>query len=497
MLVKNFKKLIVAILVSLVISIPLFAQSLESLLEQALSTSESVKTLELNKQQSLLTVDLNNVKKDISYSFSPYVTVDRDNSVNIYSLSSLGESLLSITIPGSYEASKDNTIVDDTNIDLSADTTVINDSSNKLYYNVNPKISINHNFLFGEYDTIEKDLKEEVNLISIEKDYRAGLVNYKKNLLNLFKSFNMNEKNIELTKNSINQKSRVIENKLSLEDYTKDSIIYKSDMAIVTSLKNTLTYYNTQKESLLMQYKNYTGQEFPGIDIVEEPVLTNLQNTNDSLTIQLAKLNLQIAQNKVDEENKAKERSYMRLSSTLSSNQNSYKISNGSYTNNYNSDYKGAIGVDYVADNLRLSSNLEIKTVYDSSVWDNSIKLGIGGKWTSDTKKSSDIIESKQNSNNLISKQRDLSKALLDYSYDKMTIQSDIDSWSFKYSQIKDEIRIAQENIELSKQMFELGLKSQDDVDESIFKLSQLKYDQLDVLIDGWITELSIVDIQL
>lgn len=497
MLVKNLKKLIVAILVSLALSIPLFAQSLESLFEQALSTSDSVKTLELNKQQSLLKVDLNNVKKDISYSFSPYVSVGRDNSVNTYSLSSLGGSLLSINIPGSYEATKNNTVVDDTNINLSADTTVVRDSSNKIYYSLTPKVSINHNFLFGEYDTIAKDLDEDVYLISIEKDYRIGLLNYKKNLLNLLKSFNDNEKNIELTKNSIKQKSKILENKLSLEYYTKDSVSYKSEMATVTSLKNTLSNYNTQKQSLLIQYKNYTGQEFPGIDVVEEPVLTNLKNTNDSLTIQIAKLNLQIAQNKVDEEKRAKERSYMKLSSTLTSNQNSYKFSNGSYTNTYNSDYKGEIGVDYVADNLSFSSALEIKTVYDSSTWDNSIKLGIGGKWTNDTKKTSDIIESKQNSNNLISKQSDLSKALLDYSYDKMTTQSKIDSWNFEYSQIKDEIRIAEDNLELSKQMFELGLKSQDDVDESIFKLSQLKYKQLDVLIDGWITELSIEEIQL
>ncbi|MBK5200087.1 MAG: hypothetical protein JJE21_00975 [Spirochaetaceae bacterium] len=500
MLITKYKKLIVAIMVSTSLSFPIFALSLQSSLELALKKSDTIKILEINKQQSLLTVDLSNVTRLVSYSVSPYITSNVDNSFYKYSLSSVGTGLVNINIPGSYEATKEGDATDDSNISLSLNTNVINDGSSKLFYDTTPQLTVDHTFLYGEYGTTLKDLNEQVNLLTIDQNYKNGIISFKKNLLNLFKGFNENAKNIELTENSLKINKKTVANKLALEYYNKTSVGYKSDIVTITSLENTLTNLNTQKQSMLTQYKNYTAQDYEGIDTVEAPILTIPKNTKDSLSVLIAQLNLQIAQNDVDEVNKSKERSSMKLSGTLASTQTSYDITSvnpDTYTSSYSSNYKGSVGATYTTNNLSLIGNVELTSTYYSSNWDNSVQIGIGGRWTNDTTKSTDIIESKKSSNNLISKQNSLTNALLDTSYNKMNTQSELDSWNYKYSQIKDNLKIAQDNIELTQQMFDLGLKSQQEIDDSVFKLSQLKYDELDVLIDGWITELSIESLEL
>ncbi len=487
------KKLIVALMVATSLTLPIFAQSLQSSIEVALKKSDTIKSLEINKQQSLLTVELSNVDREVSYAVAPYVssTVE-DSSTSTYSLSPNASHLVYINIPGSYEPTTSGAATDDTNVNFDLNSTIVF-SDNETYYSTSPTLSVDHTFLFGEYDTDSKDLNEQVNLLSIEKTYRQGIISFKENLLNLFKAFNTNAKNIEATENSIKLSEKNISDKLALDFYNDTSVTYKSDMATLQNLKNTLANLNSQKEAMLTQYKNYTGEDYVGIDTVEVPFLEIPSNTNDSLSVQIAQLNLQIAQNDVDEVNKSKDRSSAKLSGSLSTTQSDYGVLSDNYYSYDYSSYTGTVGLDYGTDNLSFNGSVSLT----SENSDSSLTIGLGGRWTNDTSTRVDLIESKKSSNNLISAQNTLSNVLLTSSYDKINAQSEIDSWNFKYSQIQDSLKIAQDNIELDQQMFDLGLKNQQEVDASIFNLSQLKYDELDVLLDGWITELTIESLAL
>ena len=500
------RKPAVALLIAFSLTLPAYSESLSSLLTAAQENSEAISTLEVNKQQSLLTIEMNDIGRQTSYTINPSLTSSYSNTKDTNAYNFVGESgnLVSITIPGVRESSDPNAILDDTHLYLNSDFIVVNDhDDNNTYYGINPSIELDHTFLFGQYNTNESDITKQINILTVNQSYESGLLNYKKTALGYIKSIISNTKDQESVQNSIADMETTIQNKLDLEMYTKDTVAYKSDLINLTNLKNSLINLKAQKESLLTRFKDYAGTDYVDIDEIAMPDLEFETSNEDSITVQLAKLKLQLAQNNIDEVNDEENRSSLTVSGGVATNQNSYSVvSTGSsvtdtYTSEYTSDYTGNVGASYLADNVGLSGYASITSSYDGSTWSYIPSLTISGKWSNDTTKRQDVIINKKNSNALIVAQSELNTTISDDTYNRIKVQSEVDSWKFKYYQIKDSLEISKEQVELDKQMLELGLKSQSELDTTVFNYEQLKYDELTCLIDGWLVSLDIESLNL
>jgi hypothetical protein len=488
------------------LTFPLYSQSLSDLLTKAQEESNTATALTINKEQSLLTISMNNLSRNNSYSINPTMTAylpeySTDSSAteteSTYSIGGAGN-LLVFTFPGSKHIANSKPIYDDTNLYLDLGTNIYYDSDGgSLYYSISPKLGADHTFLYGEYDTIQEDATEQINYLTVDQSYQSGLIDYKKSVLNMVKSIITNEQSQKKLEKSIEDTETTIKNNLELELYNTSTVAYKSDMITLNSLKNTLENTINQREQLESRFKDYAGFDYEGVDSIDVPNLNVNPSQEDSITVQIAKLKLQLAQNTVDEVIKDKDRSSLLISGSDTPTYYNYSIPVSTKTSDRRLGNKANVSLTYTADDFSVGGDISLATTYDDGDWTNQPTITFGGTWTNDSTKEYDIIESKKNANELIAAQSSLSSALSEYSYQKINLKSDIDTWNFTYSQLKDNMEIAEENNKLTQQMFDLGLKSQSELDKSNLDYEQMKYDELTTLIDGWLVELDIESLNL
>lgn len=505
MIITKPRKILVAVLMASSLTLPLYSQSLNDLLTRAQKESNTAIALSLNKEQSLLTISMNDLSRDITYSIKPTITATLPTSAtnsadkrdtSTYSFGGNGK-LVAFNFPGSKHIANSKSVYDDTNLYLDLGTSLYSNSSS-LYYSLSPSMRLDHTFLFGEYDTISEDSTQQINYITVDQSYRSGMIDYKIAVLNMVKNIIINEKNQDKLESSIEEAEKAIKNNLDLQLYNKTTVGYKADMITLNSLKNTLENALAQRVQLESRFKDYTGFIYEGVDLIEKPNLDVEPTLDDSLSVKIAKLKLQIAQNAVDEIVKDKNRSSLTISGSDTPTLNSYslnsldaKVEDRNLSNNAN------VNLNYTADDFSISGTASLNTTYNDSDWTNTPSFALSGSWTNDSTKEYDIIENKKNANELIAAQSVLSSTLSDNSYKKMNLKSDIDLWNFTYSQLEDNIEISEESIKLTKQMFDLGLKSQAELDKSNLDFDQMKYDELTTLIDGWLVELDIETLNL
>ncbi len=498
MIITKSRKILVAVLMASSLTLPLYSQSLGDLLAKAQSESNTAVALALSKEQSLLTLDMNDLSREKTYSINPLITAnfptyatdpiyDREDSS--YTVGGTDGKLIAFNFPGSKHIANSQPIYDDTNLYIDVTSTIYYDESlSLLYYGLKPGVGFDHTFLFGEYDTLREDATELMNLITIDQSYKSGMIDYKKTVLNMVKNLIINDQNQVKLKNSIEDAQVSIKNNLDLQLYNKTTIGYKADMITLNSLKNTLDNAKTQRVQLESRFKDYTGFLYKGVNSIELPNLDIAPSQEDSLTVQMAKLQLQLVQNTVDEIEKDKDRSSLFISGndTLTIKSDDSTLENSS-----------TVILNYTADNFSILGAASLATTYNDAEWTNTPTFSLGGSWTSDSTKEYDVIESKKNANELIAAQSNLSSTLSEYSYKKTNLKSNIDSWNFTYSQLEDNMEIAGENNNLIQQMFDLGLKSQTELNKSNIDFDQMKYDELTTLIDGWLVKFEIEALNL
>lgn len=466
---------------------PLYSQSLNDLLTKAEAESESVKMLNISKENSLLINEKSNLSRSKYYTINPSinVTVNDWNSNDVtYKVGSETSSLLNIVFPGDKKQGSTKPIYNDTTLSLGMGTT-INNKDSGLTYTLNPSIGLKHKFLFGEYNNLEDDISNQSELITINQTYLSRLISYKIVVLNKIKDIVKNSKDIENYENLIRIDESNIKNNLDLQLYNKDTVAYKAAMLTLEGKKKSLENENKKGLELKKDFEKLTGFPYEEIDEISIPTLELPSSDKESLTVQLARLKLQSIQNKIDENEKSKDQSHLNLSGSdipmiVDSNLKSNIIS---------------INCDYIADSYNLSSSLSLSSDFEKGTHNPS--FSISGSWSSNSTKEEDIIINKTNSNELILAQNEFNTTLSDYSFKKMKLKTDIDTWKFNYSQLKSSIRIAKENYSLLQQMFDLGLKTQSELDKSKLEIDQLKYDETSSLLSGRIYELDIENLSL
>ncbi len=107
------------------------------------------------------------------------------------------------------------------------------------------------------------------------------------------------------------------------------------------------------------------------------------------------------------------------------------------------------------------------------------------------------MINNKLNENALISAQLALNSTVQNQMLTKLNTNSLIINWRAQYNQLEDNIQFNLDNLELKKQMFDLGLATKSEIDDFTFAIEQLNYDKLTLLIDGLSIELDIQDMNL
>lgn len=450
----------------------LSAKSLENLVKSSIDNSTQITNLELNKNYTMLSLEGSELKPKTKVSLSSEIT----KAGSSYTVGGGSSSLLSVVIPGSYTPTSANQISDTTTINIAGSLDIDTDKSSVI---PDGSLSLSHNFLIGDYTNNQKDINNQITLLKATQAYESGVITFKKNLYSYVTNILTNEKSQREFEKKIKDQEKTITDGLALNQFTKDALVYKQYNLILKTYKDTLENLKNQKQALLDNFKEYSGVDYQEVDTIREPNLEINNNFNDSISIQLAKLNVKLKQDDIDQVEREKTQKYLNV--------NTY-VQSTPYAS-ISEDNAVGLSATYGADNFTINAGTNLDFTLNTSI---SPTFRVGGTWTNDTTSESDLINNKLNENELISAQLTLNSTIQNDVLTKLNLNSQITNWIAQYKQLEDNIQFNEDNLKLNKQMFDLGLVSQKEIDDLSFDLEQLTYDKLSLLVEGLSLELDI-----
>ena len=447
----------------------LSAISLDNLVNQAMEKSPQMTTLELNKNYTMLSLESTELEEKTKISLSSDVEIPSSDE---YIITGGTEGLVRVDIPGSYTSIYPDQVSNTTSIVLNGGIYNTDDIDDYI-----GSIALSHNFLIGDYTNNYKTLNNQITSLKATQAYETGVINFKKNIYSIVSSIIENEKSQRDIEKKIKDQEKLISDSLSLNQMTENSLLYRQYNLVLETYEDALENLKIQYDSYLQNFKDYTGLDYDKVDVIREPNLDIDNEDRDSLSVQIAQLDVKLKQDAIDQVEREKTQSYLNLNSLVA--------------NNYvNDNLDIAVGASYNTDNF--SVNLKPQLTIDLSNNSVSPSFSFGGKWTNDTTTDKDIIQNKLNENELVAAQLVLNSEIQSQSLTTLNLKSQVTNWKAQYKQLNDNIKFKNENLILQNQMFDLGLVSQSDIDELVFEIEQLDYDRLVLLIDGLTIELEI-----
>ena len=470
----------------------LSATSLNNLVNEAVNNSDQITNLKLNKDYTMLSIEGSELdaktKVNVSSNFSTPES-------GIYLLDSGSSNLVSVIIPGDYIPTSSDQVSDTTTITLDGGlkfNTSANGTDGDPKFDAKTTLGLSHNFLIGDYTNNQKDLNNQITLLKANQTYENGVVDFKQNVYSYVKNILANEKSKADIEKKITDQEKIINDSLKLNQISKDSIAYKQYDLALKAYQDSLETLETQHQALLENFKEYTGIDYKDVDDIRMPNLEINSSSDDSLSVQLAKLNVRIKQDTIDQVEREKTQSYINFATQVDKPYATY-ADKTTYAR-ANKDMALAAQATYGADNFTLNAGTNLDIDFGTSV---TPSFQVGGTWTNDTTTESDIIDNKLNENALISAQLAQNATIQNVELTKLSLKSQVTNWNAQYKQLENNIQFNKDNLELKKQMLDLGLATKSEIDDIEFDLSQLNYDKLTLLIDGLTIELDIEQMNL
>lgn len=479
------KKIVILSLVLLSTFSYLGAQSLETLVDNSIEKSSQIKTLDLNKRYTLLNLQRSELPP------KPTVNVDVNSQMgeDTYTVEGGYNGLVSIIIPGDHIPTSPTGVSNTTTISLGGG--LLHDRTGASpKTDLKGSATVYHNFLLGDYSNNENSLNSELTRLRADQAYKNGEISFKKNVYNYVSSIILNEKSQRDIEKKIVDQEKTIKDSLALGYITKDSLSYRQNNLILKTFKDSLENIQFQKESLLKNFKEYTGIDYVQVDEVREPNLEikDSQN-NNSISVQLATINKELKNNKIAQVEKKKTQSYINVGGRVD------RPYPKTILEVKNEDMSVAAEATYNANNFSVNAGTQVNIDFSN----NTVKPGfsVGGTWTNNTTNESDNIQNQLNENELNSAIIALNSTIQSQQLNKLTLNSQITNWKSQYNQLMDNIKFKEDDLKIKEEMFTLGLSSQKELDDLAFEIEQLNYDKKALLIDGLSIELDIEKLQL
>lgn len=462
----------ICVLIATVAVCALPAQSLDALIEKALSASPQIQQLAYQKENTLLTIQHNELQDHtIQYALNPSVLYQGDGKQydDLYGLvdtnslafgSSTGQ-LLQVSIPGSYDATTNGEATDNTVFTLNPYGTVSSDSSGEKVSSGGVSLGLAHTFLFGDYRTTIRDLTDAKLALSAEQSYQTGVNTITKTLLSLVQSIINGEKEQADYLYKREKLQKTMDDDLALQTVDTSSLSYRANKAQQESYTHTIDNLTRQIDNTKQQFLHIAGVPYVPltIDDIRTPQLSVSRPSEKSLSLQIAEIERALNQARLDHLSILDHRSNLVAEGSLST-----SFQKG--TSRDISRLNGSVGLTYSAKNWAVATQVGTSSSSDNqSDWTmGSPYVQITGRLSNDTTTAERNIE-KQNYEN------DVNLSLIDEDtlknqelIDEMTVNNDINSWLYEQSERKNLTSLHLSNVALQKQLASYGVASSEDV---------------------------------
>lgn len=501
------KRRILVFLLVLLFICPLFAVSIEDIIESAKAHSISYQNTLINYSNGLLNLSTmeKNGGPDVSVSgtINPLVsekTVLSDNPlVPTKAVSDDGYGI---------EIKPEGKVVLDNN---GRTTITLKGGFSTDYKGKKPtgnlSLSGTHTFDFSPFgDTSTSDIDYAIAKNNTELSFKKSDLSFNKTVISNVSSMLSSEQSLKASLKNLQKQQKRLQDAIAIGEYSEDSQYIISLQNNVTKLENSYDAALRQFESSKNSYKNLTGLDWEEIDEIREPELElvvyengNTTLLQKSLSTEKSRLNYENVQ-KMEAPNKllvsgsvddswAKDSYSYGLN--LSANYDTKDIDasfslSGNWSEKSNI-YSVSAQAGYTTGGLSVSASPGFS--YDSVSNRATPSLTIKGSWKNNTSPST---QSEAALNNLRKAENEYSSALSDYTSNAQSLELRIIKWNYTKAQKEADIAYYELLYENEKALYELGLSNESDIESALDNLLNAQNEYKIILLDGLSLEMDL-----
>jgi len=465
----NQRRLAVLCLV-LAIAVPLTALPLQDLITQALAKSTNMQDLEYSKQQTLLTVGLNQVEDELGIAItSGEVTATYNDTAGAYDFSTTGAKA-TFSLPNDGKTA------------ITVSTGAMGIDAPYSYSSISPSVSASHTLTCGYTADNQKTLLNRQTEVLALSTYESSKLNFTTSLYSQIDSLLENEKSIKQTEKDLADLKTSLQQNLTLQLIRSGSLAYQAQEQAIKMKEATLANLQATRELLLRQFSLLAGFAWEGVQDIPEPDLTFSSNPMGNSSVLLKSLALDLAKEELALKKAELTNKSLILNGGVGVAQTSGSVPIGAGLARTNS---LSVQASAAIDAKQFSLSGGVSGAYNFGTGSFSPSLTVSGSWNNNKTLASDALTLQKLENEVLIADLAYQTALNEYVQNAATLESNIAGWRMTHALHRQSMDY---NLALLKQqqtLFEKGLATKADVDGAAFTVEIDTYTLSTILLDG------------
>lgn len=265
-----------------------FAMSADDIIEKAIQNSVAIKTLELNRENSIITRKIDDVEEGVSVTVSSgNVTFRKENEVIPFF--TMGPSL-EVALPQK----------DDTTVSFKLENNSSFSTDGEYMTSLTPSANYKQIINLDSFKDTRKDVTKKMAQIREDMSYQRSLLQFRTTVLQDVLTILKSQSSI--LDQEVNYKRLVsdYETAIASGDITKEGLKDLQARMKIENARVTLESAKAKLETSLKQFKDDYGFDFEAPDSVRSTSLSFEENKGGNTAVLLAELNLSLANQEVE-----------------------------------------------------------------------------------------------------------------------------------------------------------------------------------------------------
>lgn len=449
-----------------------FSMSIDDMVAKAMENSTTIRTLEINRENTLITRQINDADDKISVTVkSGDVTVRREDTHEMQPKAqfSFGPSV-DVEIP----VSDDSTL----SFGVSSSTSIYNNGNTNV--TVTPNAGYRYVTTFNSYTDTREDISKRTNELKLEQSYQKSKLQFQNSFLQNVASIMQSELSIKTQQITYDRLVADYESSLASGDITDGNVKDMQSKMNIDSKKVALDSAKEKLKKSLELFKENYGFDYETPDTVRAPNLEFNQSVHGNTNVLLAEMALETAKQAVDAAEGTSNKFQLGANASVPIN---YRNNNNDPTITANASVSGTV----------TGANYSLEATAGGKFYESDREIfpyvTISGMWKNKTTTETDALNIQSLKNKVILAQIDYDNALLTYRTDSEKLRESIEDYISSLRQLEVNLTYDAVISGITAQMHEAGLATDRELEDAELKVESDKIQMMIQNINGLVIE--------
>ena len=434
------KRRILTGLLILIIATPMFATSIDDVVNTALSKSKTVESAKTTLLSNQLTAQLLLVEDNPSYSVSTGdLTWGDESSDSDYSDDFTFGPEFTFYFNDDSETTintQSEFVIEDGDI-----------TGTKISSAITSTIDLNP-------DDMTDDITADMNIYEATYLYNNALLTLKGQIYTYISNILSYEKDLFVAENTLDEYQTSYDESIAIGSYIESDTEAQLQLAKIKTQENVIEQYKKNIELTKQQFESYTGVEYTELDDFDDVELSMDSSKLNSL-ITIADYQTQIYQEELR---------------VLKEDTNEVELNGGIASNTYDdSSYTDEYSINgdatYSVNNFSFSGGVKGSWAYDTGDFTPYVLVNL--TYTSDSTSTEDALEIQSKANDVQSSKLDYQEAISDHTLNIFSLQNDIQISNLELQQQNFDTQVNLQNLNSQQTLFDNGLITEDELQDA------------------------------